>query len=640
MKQILLLAFAFISFTSLFSQSQRMVFLEEFTQASCPPCEATTPALNALVTANVDKIVQIRYQTSWPGVDPMNADNPFEVQERVDYYGVTGVPTFLIDGTATASNLVPEQATVDASYGSDAPILIKLSHQLSDNLANMDVSIQIINEGTEDYVPGAAKLRVALIEEAISWDTPPGSTSIQVFEAVMKTFFTGAAGMDIPTIAAGETWENTWTDLAIPFTIYNANTLGVVAFVQDDSDQSVDNAAYSHPQALPNGTDYPSAGVLTSSIVSSDLCDLSFNPSMGVLNNGTLPISGYSVTFWVNGEPIETIAVTDELAAGGLQSFDFTPYTLGAGDSEINYSVVLDQGEINTNDNLTPVIVGSKISDTASETVAKDFEADTPGTNPEGMISMTPIPTLVFNGAAAGVNPLGAFGQSEASIRINYWQWEPGALGAEGSVIIAEKVVVDSDFANLTFDYSFTTWENSNDGLAVEVSSDCGVTYTSLWSAFGSDLRTAPEVNSNNSFFTPAANEWARVEVSLADYVGQEVLIRYAITSAWGDMMYIDDINLVGVSNLDELTSNEELNVYPNPTSDLLNVDLSIENAEAVSYRLVNMLGQTVAQRNLGTKISGKLTETISTNELDNGSYLLHFLIGERQVVRRVSVVH
>lgn len=640
MKQILLLLFTFISFTSLLSQSQRMVFLEEFTQASCPPCEATTPALNALVDANVDKIVQIRYQTSWPGVDPMNADNPGEVQERVDYYDVTGVPTFLIDGVESAGNAVPAQATVDASYDSDAPILIKVSHQMSDNLTTADVNVTITNEGTTDYVPGDAKLRVALTEEAISWDTPPGSTSIQVFEAVLKTFFTGAAGMELPTIAAGETWENTWSDLAIPFTIYNANTLGVVAFVQDDSDRSVDNAAYSHPQALPNGTDYPAAGVLTSSSVSSDLCDLAYNPSMGVLNEGTMPISGYSVTFWVNGEAIETIAATDDLDAGGLQSFDFAPYTLQAGTSEINYTVVLDQGEINTNNNITESIFAAKISDEVSETVRRDFESDGAGTIPEGIIPATPLPTFVVSSAGTTTGPLGAFGQSDASVRVNFYQWNPANINPNGSMVIAEKVMVDSDFANLTFDYAFTTWGGSNDGLGVEVSTDCGNTYTSLWSAFGADLRTAPELNNDMQAFVPAANQWARIEVSLADYIGEEILIRYAFTSAWGDMMYIDDINMVGVSNLDELTSNEELSIFPNPTTDLLNVDMTIEGTESVSFKLVNMLGQTVAQRNLGTKVSGRINETISTNDLDNGSYLLHFSIGERQVVRRVSVVH
>ena len=64
MKQILLSFLFIISAASMYAQSVRTVLMEEFTQASCPPCEATTPVLNALMNANVDKVTQIRYQTS------------------------------------------------------------------------------------------------------------------------------------------------------------------------------------------------------------------------------------------------------------------------------------------------------------------------------------------------------------------------------------------------------------------------------------------------------------------------------------------------------------------------------------------------------------------------------------------------
>ena len=72
-----------------FAQSQRLVVFEQFTQASCPPCATANPPLNVMLNANSTKVVSIKYQTSWPGVDPMNAQNPTEVADRVTYYGVT-----------------------------------------------------------------------------------------------------------------------------------------------------------------------------------------------------------------------------------------------------------------------------------------------------------------------------------------------------------------------------------------------------------------------------------------------------------------------------------------------------------------------------------------------------------------------
>ena len=55
------------------AQTTRLVLAEEFTQASCPPCASQNPAFNNILNTNGTKVVAIKYQTSWPGVDPMNA---------------------------------------------------------------------------------------------------------------------------------------------------------------------------------------------------------------------------------------------------------------------------------------------------------------------------------------------------------------------------------------------------------------------------------------------------------------------------------------------------------------------------------------------------------------------------------------
>ena len=81
------------------AQSTRMVLAEDFTQASCPPCASQNPAFNTLLEANSTKICAIKYQTSWPGSDPMNASTQSLVGPRVSYYNVSGVPWAAMDGT-------------------------------------------------------------------------------------------------------------------------------------------------------------------------------------------------------------------------------------------------------------------------------------------------------------------------------------------------------------------------------------------------------------------------------------------------------------------------------------------------------------------------------------------------------------
>src|SRR5688572_17217653 len=82
------------------AQSQHMELMEKFTQASCGPCAAANPSYNALLNNNTSKVVSIKYQTNWPGVDPMNAQYPSAINARVNYYGLNSVPYAVMDGVA------------------------------------------------------------------------------------------------------------------------------------------------------------------------------------------------------------------------------------------------------------------------------------------------------------------------------------------------------------------------------------------------------------------------------------------------------------------------------------------------------------------------------------------------------------
>ena len=98
MKKITLFLAITLAGSSAFAQSERLVLFEEFTQASCPPCASTNPSLNAMLNAHPNEVVSIKYQTDWPGSDVMNVHNPAQVDTRVAYYSVTGVPGGELDG--------------------------------------------------------------------------------------------------------------------------------------------------------------------------------------------------------------------------------------------------------------------------------------------------------------------------------------------------------------------------------------------------------------------------------------------------------------------------------------------------------------------------------------------------------------
>ncbi|MGB3084177.1 MAG: hypothetical protein WBB21_05640, partial [Saprospiraceae bacterium] len=89
MKQLYFLFFLFFVLNiNTDAQAPRRVLVEEFTQASCPPCAVYNPGFHKIIftPGNETKVSLLCYQTSWPGSDPMNAQNPTDVANRVTYY--------------------------------------------------------------------------------------------------------------------------------------------------------------------------------------------------------------------------------------------------------------------------------------------------------------------------------------------------------------------------------------------------------------------------------------------------------------------------------------------------------------------------------------------------------------------------
>ena len=68
-----------------------------------------------------------------------------------------------------------------------------------------------------------------------------------------------------------------------------------------------------------------------------------------------------------------------------------------------------------------------------------------------------------------------------------------------------------------------------------------------------------------------------------------------------------------------------EINIYPNPTSSVLNV--SLLGLEAQTFQVKNVLGQIV--------LKGNNMKTIDVSKLNGGVYILQLHIGEKIKVKR-----
>ena len=112
-------------------------------------------------------------------------------------------------------------------------------------------------------------------------------------------------------------------------------------------------------------------------------------------------------------------------------------------------------------------------------------------------------------------------------------------------------VMEPADFTGLTsaqlqFDVAYARYNATyNDQLDVLLSTDCGQTYTTIYSAASTALATDPD--QTGAYTTPAT--WRTETIDLTTYVGNpKVDILFRNISGYGQYLYLDNINLTGVA--------------------------------------------------------------------------------------------
>lgn len=176
--------------------------------------------------------------------------------------------------------------------------------------------------------------------------------------------------------------------------------------------------------------------------------------------------------------------------------------------------------------------------------------------------------------------------------------------------------------------------------LRVLVSTNCGQSWTPVFSKNGVQLISA---GVNASPFSPGTNPllWRNFTVNVSSANAQaRVRFKFEFTGGdFGNHFYLDDINIsgvVGVNGPDAITS--DLNVYPNPATDLLNVSLLLQQKSTVRIALNDLNGREVAVIHSGELQPGENTIQYSTAELASGLYLMTVTDESGKLVQKISI--
>lgn len=190
----------------------------------------------------------------------------------------------------------------------------------------------------------------------------------------------------------------------------------------------------------------------------------------------------------------------------------------------------------------------------------------------------------------------------------------------------------------LTFDYAYKKRASSNNEyLRIYASQDCGeswvITKNIQGSSFGAGVQPTP-------YNQPSDADWKYVEVDniASIYNVSNLRLRFEFSSDDGNNIFIDNINIGrSVLSTESFENTFDLNLYPNPAEEILNVNFNVDAAEKINVQVIDVAGRAIFNKNIQSS-TGSITEQINTGTYEAGIYLLNLTVDGQSTTRKFIV--
>lgn len=578
----LLLGAAIVFTTQVSAQSPRKAFVEEATQASCPPCAAANPGLQALLNDNHDEAIFVAYQVWWPGYDAMYLDNTTEVDERIgDYYAdITGAPNIIVQGNSGAQAVsYLTQGMIDDIYAetSEFDLTVEAS------IINGQLEISGMAEATA-AASGDLRLRLIITEDVIYTEdlVQNGTNGETEFHHVFKAFVNGPDGIDLEdSWAMGDTYTIDETFDLATLNIYDYSGLEVVAIIQNDDDKYVHQAAKASELEIVVDFDNTASAAAVDPIAPQCSGEITIDPVITIANSGNNDLTSALITYSVNG--------------GAEQTFDWTG-TLTTLQSE---DVALPSYTFTT-----------EASNTLTATVS----------NPNGMADELDADDVVTGDIALSPD-VDFFVVLEMNTDTYadeiYWEVQNSAgttIASGGNPNVGLENVGTNTFPPPASDDSYANETSYSIGIDIPAE-DC---YTFYFADFygdgvavygGSFVVTDPEGN---------------VLIDGTEFDGALQVDQYKGTTA-------------GV-NVEEVIATNGFDVISNPIASQLDVRLNIEQSTQTSISVLDSQGRVVLNENLGTLGAGQYVQSYDLGSVSSGMYYVRLTTDAKTINKKVIV--
>jgi len=304
-------------------------------------------------------------------------------------------------------------------------------------------------------------------------------------------------------------------------------------------------------------------------------------------NTGIDPQSNFMVSYQLDSEPVVQETFTGNLLAGQQAVYSFaTPIAFTNGGSyNLTVSVNLAGDQDTSNDEVSAAIF--VLLDATAVDFQETFEVN--GFPPTNWLILNPDGATTWE---EQLNVIGVDGNPTTAAFMNNFDYN--APGQSDDIVTEVFDLSSAGAAELTFDLAKAQYSPTRfDSMRVEISDDCGETFTTIYDKTNQELTTVP--GNTLSFWEPSsAADWRTEVVDITGFVGEFVMFKFVNTNGHGNSTFIDNINvteeLLGVN---ENAFAADFIMYPNPASEEV-ILVSNGNNNVVEVRLINVLGQTL----------------------------------------------
>jgi hypothetical protein len=425
-----------------------------------------------------------------------------------------------------------------------------------------------------------------------------------------------------PSLGQTQTFNISGT---IPAYVSGENPRLFIAWIQNDDNKEV-------LQAAKTATLPPAANAVASegiSVANKIQCGSSatFTPTVTIKNTGSATLTSAAIYVKTgNGAYGAAQNWTGSLAPGATTTHTLQPIAISdLGAYSITDSVAMPNGQADAfaGNNVTSTGVYLLNGDEKPMPQANDFETAKPewiGLPGNGGIPF--FEAAVSNFLTTQVNGSGYNGSAKAIIFPCY----SIASGATGFYALPKTAMAAPQKA-LDFYVSYAQYQNENDKLEVVYSTDCGTTWTSVWSKSGAQLSTRAALT---SFFKPSSNSEWRMESVDVSSVPAGARLAFKATSGYGNNLFIDNVTLRtgSATSINNVVKEDGIKLYPSPVQSTLNVEMNMLKSSAVVLTVYNALGQEVKTTSMDLN-AGTQTATVDVAQIAAGVYILEVKTAE-----------